>query len=519
MRIPLRNTSEAALTQRIADAIAQLLTDPALGASRRMSLPDICTSESEGLFTQVAERWNTRRINNVAYRELWQWADDYRKRGLTGGGTFVGLAYSEEFDNRLFEIFCLGELREGFKQLGFREKIVRPLHERSRGPVMETEHPHSGLGISVFFQKGEGVLWTEGLPREWAQIVGVPDIGLVPRSSQLPVIIVDAKNRDRGVDSEESVSEELYKMLGYFQNFALRMHVQGRGPAGGLMFLSSSGFRDIRKYGSRSGGSLVVAALDPCEMSDGVGAKSLLEELLSDIGLFGGKPEVASAIHDLKEELRSTATDIGGEQAEEDTLDRIHELVFTQYGTPGPALSQATQGLELHLLGTIWQDMDNDVHSLLGTAEVFWAQHQLAFGMDFAPVVIELSKAMEVLLGRRLFEPFNRWARDRSLQVIKPTLTLGQMRAMIESASTASFQRQRRHEAVVLDAFLVECNVTDYVYGNLLEEVGFVNRLRRGAAHKDIVTGIEAGHLRERMLGVGTASPVFARLVASLSHL
>ena len=93
------------------------------------------------------------------------------------------------------------------------------------------------------------------------------------------------------------------------------------------------------------------------------------------------------------------------------------------------------------------------MHSLLGTAEVFWAQHQLAFGMDFAPVVVELSKAMEVLLGRRLFEPFNRWARDRSLQVIKPTLTLGQMRAMIESASTASFQRQRRHEAVGLRCF------------------------------------------------------------------
>src|SRR5690606_30825074 len=96
-------------------------------------------------------------------------------------------------------------------------------------------------------------------------------------------------------------------------------------------------------------------------------------------------------------------------QAEDEVLARIHELVAAQYGVPGPALLQARQGLELHLLGSMWSELDDDVQSLLATGEVFWAQHHLAFGMDFAPVVVELSRALEVVINRMLFEPFRRW--------------------------------------------------------------------------------------------------------------
>ena len=519
MRLPLKNTSEETQVRLIIEAIDQLLRDPALAESAQLSLPDVSSEESEYLFMQVAERWNTRRISNVAYNELWQWADAHRKRGLSDGGVLLGLAYSDEFDNRLFEIFCLGELRDGFSQLGFFEKNMRPLHERNRGPILEVEHSDSSLVISAYFQKGEGVVWTDGFPRDWQEIRGVPDICLVVRSSQFPVIIVDAKNRYRGSELEESFSEELYKMLGYFQNFSLRTRVQNRGPVGGLMFLSRDGASTVRTFESRSGGKLSVAALDPCDPLAGSTASQLLEELLSGIGLMGGAPEVALALSDLKETAWSAADVTDQEQVEEETLDRIHRLVLSHYGIPGSALLQATQGLELHLLGDSWKDLDEDVHSLLATGEVFWAQHQLAFGMDFAPVVVELTKAMEVLLVRRLIGPFNRWTEERGYPSIKTTVTLGEVRALIESASNATTQPPRRREVLGFHSFLDEYAVAEYVYDELLNEVEFVNRLRRKAAHKDLVTGTEASHLRDSMLGVGTASPILARLVVNLSHL
>ena len=519
IRLPLANTSEESQVRRITEAIEQVMRDPALAESAEMLLPDVLSEESEYLFGQVAERWNTRRISNVAYKELWQWADAHRKRGLSEFGMLVGLAYSEEFDDRLFEIFCLGEMREALAQLGFREKTIRPLHERNRNPILEVEHPDSTLSISVFFQKGEGVVWTEGIPRDWQGIVGVPDICLVVRSSQFPVIIIDAKNRYRGSELEESFSEELYKMLGYFQNFSLRTRVQERGPVGGLMFLSRDGVSTLRTFESRSGGKLAVAALDPCDNSPGSVARQLLEEVLTAIGLLGGFPEVATALSDLKETAWYTGDLSGNEQVEEETLDRIHHLVLSYYGTPGQALLQATQGLELHLLGDAWRDLDEDVHSLLATGEVFWAQHQLALGMDFAPVVVELSKAMEVLIVRRLVDPYNRWAGERGFPSIKRTVTLGEVRALIESAKNVIARPPRRTEIQAFHSYLEEHSVTEYVFGDLLNEVEFVNRLRRRAAHKDLVTGTEAGHLRDAMLGVGTASPILARLAVNLGHL
>ena len=317
IRLPLENTGEESQVKQITEAIEQLLREPALAESSQLSLPNISSEESEYLFAQVAERWNTRRISNVAYNELWQWADAHRKRGFSEGGALPGLAYSEEFDNRLFEIFCLGELREAFAQLGFRERTIRPLHERNLGPILEVEHSDSSLVISTYFQKGEGVVWTEGFPRDWQGIVGVPDICLVVSSPQFPVIIVDAKNRYRGSELEGSFSEELYKMLGYFQNFSLRTRVQKRGPVGGLVFLSRDKVSTLRMFESRSGGKLVVAALDPCDASPTSVARQLLEKLLSEIEFLGGVPAAALTLSDDKETAWNTADFADPEQVEE----------------------------------------------------------------------------------------------------------------------------------------------------------------------------------------------------------
>ena len=285
------------------------------------------------------------------------------------------------------------------------------------------------------------------------------------------------------------------------------------------MFLSRGGVSTLRTFDSRSGGKLAVAALDPCDPSVECAARQLLEELLTEIGLIGGTPDVMLALSDLKEATWSAADITDQDEIEEQVLDRIHQLVLSHYGTAGSALLQATHSLELHLLGGTWKDLDEDVHSLLATGEVFWEQHQLAFGMDFAPVVVELTKTMEVLLVRRLIVPFNRWAEEQGYPSIKTTVTLGEVRALIESASNATTQPPRRREVLGFHSFLDEYGATEYVYGELLNEVDFVNRLRRKAAHKDLVTGTEASHLRDSMLGVGTASPILARLVVNLSHL
>lgn len=525
MQLPIEGTREAILVREISDAVEKALRDPALGEALGMPLPEITSVDAESLFARVAERWQTRRISNLAYLELWRWADDFRKRGLAADGILTGLAYSDDFDNRLFEIFSLASVGDALKALGFEERVARPLHERSKGPVFEMAHPDAGLTVSVFFQKGDGVLWTSGAPREWEKLAGVPDIVVAPDSTRLPVMIIDAKNRYRGSELEASFAEEAYKMLGYFENFSRQMRIQGRGPIGGLIFLSRQGSGPIRRYKSRSGGVLVAAALDPCDQGpDGSsGARPLLEEMLRSVGLLGGRPDVTSALQEIKESVWGTGGQVVNAEAEVEAEDRVlarvHELVVAQYGIPGPALREAHQALELHLLGSIWSKLDDDVQSLLATSEVFWAQHHLGFGMDFAPVVVELSRAMEIIISRMLFEPFRRWADARGLPSGASSLTLGQMRAMVERAKAVATGSSRSAEAAALHDFLSTHGVTAYAYGEFLDEVHFVNLLRRRAAHKAIVTGSEAGELRNRMLGVGSANPILAKLLMNLAPL
>ena len=53
---------------------------------------------------------------------------------------------------------------------------------------------------------------------------------------------------------------------------------------------------------------------------------------------------------------------------------------------PRAGVASGNSGLEPHMLGDAWRDLDKDVCSLLAIGEVFWAQHQLAFGMDLCDV-------------------------------------------------------------------------------------------------------------------------------------
>jgi hypothetical protein len=513
-RLPIGRSSQGVLARQITEAMELALLQPALGESLQFPLPELSSSEAEDLLAVVRHRWQTRRISNLAYRDLVEWAVGFRKRGLGKDGVLEGLAYSEGFDDRLFEIFCLGCIREALRAMGFVERIIRPLHERHRAPVFEVEHPDSGLHLSLYFQRGEGILWTSVAPKEWG-ISGTPDIVLSPSSSLHPAIVLDAKNRFRGESLEGGASEEIYKMLGYFENFQRTTKVNDRGPLGGLFFPSFKGSSEKLQYDSIGGGFLAAITIDPTAVGeDGCsGVVPLLSSLLEKAGLIGsGRRDMDAALKELKVADAAVTT-------EEAILDGIHNLIAATYGRSGRAMDDARRGLEQHLLGSAWSKLDDDVQTMLATGEVFWSQHSLAFGMDFAPVVVEFSRALEVILSRLLFDQFRRWASERSRPSSSGTLTLGQMRAAIEAASGITKGLRRAPEAQSLHEYFCVRAIDTYVYDELAEGIAIVNRLRRRAAHTDMITSNEAKLLRDRLLGVGTSEAILARLVETLTPL
>lgn len=537
--IPLPPSSERDLVAEVAQLLDMYLRDPALAEAAALGLPDVGSDAFDQLAASVAERWRARRIGNVAYRDLLDWARAFRTSSLPGGGAFAGLVYSEEFDDRLFELFVLGCVRDGLLSLGFEQVEIRPLHRAGDEPVLRLVHPDTGDGLGVFFQRATGVLWSDSVPRAWPTIGGVPDLVLRPDSLGHPAILVDAKSRRRRVRRDGDggaaggfrAAEEVYKMLGYFSNFESRVVVSGRGPVGGLVFLGDGDEGELVEHRSRSGeGLLVLDDWDPAAdglTEPGGAVERFIARMLEWAGLMGGRRPDGQ---DVRGELERAYGDVADgdaapppdDQADDpeliERLERVHRFAQERYWVErGPAVLGAEQALERHMLGAVWRQLTEEERRFLVTAEVFWHDHAGAIAMDFGPVVIELAKACESVAGRLVFEPFKAWAAQSGR---KPgqVETIGAMRGELERArEIAAGGKPRGKGAEVLDDYLDLHGLRPATYGPLLQALTDINGPRRAAAHPYSITAAAAQAFRAKVLGVGGERPLLATLVESLA--
>lgn len=529
--IELPPSSERDLVTEIAQLLDMYLHDPALHDAGAWGVPDFGSDEFDELGGRVAERWQSRRINNAAYIELLGWAEAFQSTALPGEGAFAGLVYSEDFDDRLFELFVLGCLRDSFANLGFDEAEIRPLHRSGAQPVLEVVHPDTGAGLAVFFQRAAGVLWSDSAPRDWPTIGGVPDMLLRPDSLNHPVVIVEVKNRRRRAKTDGAegqvetpgfrASEEVYKMLGYFLNFRNRVVAGGRGPVGGLVFQGGAIAAGAVEHRSRSGeGLLVLDDWDPTsnELTEKGGpVDAFVSRLLEWAGLLGARrPDGRDMRSELEQTYGPVAGDGLGAPDLPDTTELIEQLArlhdFTQkhyWEGRGPAALRAEQDLEAHVLGPVWRQLTNDEQRFLATGEVFWRDHRSAIGMDFGPVIIEHAKAFESLVDRLVFAPFKTWAHETGRKAGKLD-TMGDMRAELDRAKEIAAGGSHGKGAKVLDEYLAATGLRAAAYGPLLEALTILNGPRRAAAHPYAIKGVDAELFRARMLGVGEEQPVLA---------
>jgi hypothetical protein len=518
-----QDATEGRLATQIHDAASSALRGPALQEVVAAGhLPEPGTATFAEVAHAVEERWRTRRISNRAYADIAQWCRDNRGTTLQVGGSLLGVAYGEDFDNRLFEIFVLARLRRTLIDLGFIQQIARPLHRRGEEAAFSFTHDDTAMTLDLYYQKAKGILWTESSPRHWHDLIGIPDIAIAARSASHPVIAVDAKNRRRGdwtddgsTYERQATSEESHKMLGYFANFARRMVIGGRGPVGGLVF-STIGSGSVISTASDQGGLLVTVTIDPASPdidTDNSPFYDFVTQLLRSAGLYGGlRPSGADIGRELAE-LHRTLNSVVSDEDIDARADRIHQWVIERIGQ-SQEVARAERDLEAHLLGDAWGLLTDDERRFLSTAEVFWSDHRYSVGMDFGPVVIELSKAVESAAHRLLFKPYLSWASQNARHTSRVD-TLGDMRAELERASSLPPTGGARG-ARSLDEYLSQSRMTPYAYDELLLSLTRLNVVRRDAAHPRRVTSATAGTTRAWLLGVGGEQPMLHRLLVTL---
>jgi hypothetical protein len=522
-RLPVAST-EATMAVRILDAAQAALANLPL-VDVLDHVVDLDSYQMSERLEQVEERWRARRISNRAYADVSRWTTKNRRRYLASEGVLTGVSYGDDFDNRLFEIFTLACIRIGLEQLGYVCTTARPLHLAREHPAMEFTHPDAAPVLDVYFQRADGVVWTNVAPRSWSGISGIPDIVMVARSPSHPAILIDAKNRNRGpmnTDDGElvgrhSTSDELHKMLGYFTNFHRRCRIGQRGPVGGLVYASTTATSDVWTTKSDQHGLLATVAIAPTDARQlATASKAFIEPLLRAAGLLGGDRPDGWAADAQLQALHATQSAETGDDDREAVIDEIHAWTQEHYGADPTRMASAEHALEVHVLGDAWHLLLDEERRFLATAEVFWSDHAGAVTMDFGPVVIELAKVFESLANRTVIEPFREWA-SQSGREVGQVATIGDIRAELQRVAELAPGATKPKGARSLADYLDAAGRRAEAIGELLPVLKRLNPIRRDAAHPHRITSRSAAEARAWMLGVGPEPSALSRLATVLA--
>lgn len=168
-------------------------------------------------------------INAGAYTKSVDWIRKFSNNMVVFNESSIKvLRYDEEsFCDRLFELWILYSIKKTLvNEYGFKVEKEYGLMEEQ---ILYTFILKSDNGeiIRLYFQKGKELYWSNSEERTWKYIRkdskpylrGIPDISVEIISTPSRLIMIDAKNKMR---TQGSNSEEIYKMIGYFDNFKNR---------------------------------------------------------------------------------------------------------------------------------------------------------------------------------------------------------------------------------------------------------------------------------------------------------
>lgn len=232
------------------------------------------------LATETHRRLRRRQTGNqVAYESLLDvYQSFYGDRRWTGRAGYSGmtsdliLPQDPQFEDRIFEVWCLRELIESMKSIGMRcLGEMEPLYKRNKGPVAKFQ---MGKRIfEVFFQTGfsnSAASWR--YLNSGHNLRGIPDI--LVKSSDGFMFLLDAKNR---ATEAQTRSEETYKILGYYENFSDILSSSGNWTA--LIFPSYSALNNT--VVSRNQNRVCLLGAHPTDPEECAFRSNLVSSLLS----------------------------------------------------------------------------------------------------------------------------------------------------------------------------------------------------------------------------------------------
>jgi hypothetical protein len=403
--IPTRSREALELTDRLS-SLTRTLHHPtfhgALEQARNVARRDAI----DDLVEAVEQRLASARVANVeAYQLLLDLLHDIRTPFEGAGDTVEWLGHDARFDTRLYEIWTL-QLTHDALVRAFNDPDVGPRALTTRGKDATSSWRIASAILSLHFQPplsalGNGdPVWIYTDPDN--PLSGYPDVACIIEERPRPkgLVIVDAKLRQR----ESPPAEELYKLLGYFENLPHLTY-----PAGAIVFYSPGNVTS-RKLKRAGGGQALLIGADPEMPSESASAFDDIVQL------------VLAAAETVVPNARAAVAERGSPGSEQ-TLSAIQNAASQTLAVRASQLPKGTLDIEARRLATQlgqgWASLDDQTRRMIATASYFG--FHAADDFDYSGPLLGLCAACERLISEHVLAPMQQ---DLGDEIVKFT-TIG----------------------------------------------------------------------------------------------
>jgi len=448
------------------------------------------------LLSKVHQRISSGHVRDAEpYRELARWVGECLSgRPAARAGDLEWAFYGEAFDPKLFELWCLSRLAAMIGAALGQPAVIPDLARRLKEPLYRWTTP---LGeLEIHFQRSPSSL-DLGRHGSWRRAIddvalrGIPDISVVgrPDHGTARLVLFDPKLRQR----QNAPTDELYKLLGYFEQYGL--HGQGAGAV-----ILYGGDDRVTKYITAENGQLLATTVDPATGDEqttqawaalcGLALSSNYLESLAELPGDKGVCQQPSAV--------------GGEAFIELAQRRAVLVLASLAQQVGDAALRPWRSQLETAFPTTWGRLSSETQEMCATA--IYLGNVLTDGRDFSGPVLGLAAAAEKLLWDYIFT-----RAAKSDPAVAEHRMLGQLLEMLRIAATGNSSARALAVRTVLRQVGVDMVETRRVVDGLIA----VNRdYRRAAAHRDLLPR-SSWMSCYRLMVVGT-EPLLPRLASLL---
>lgn len=467
--------------------------------------------------------------NSQIYQKIFEWYNTFRYGSVLETSTqkLSVLRYSDDFSNRLFELWCLYSIKETFVS-SFDAVLLeeRNIMEVGDGYVFKLAVPTGGT-LEIYYQKGIDLYWKSDDELIWKYkkndklkgLHGIPDISIRYTAKEDALVMIDIKNRVRVAGAN---SEEIYKMIGYFSNFkkAFEEYYSQNVKKQGALIFRNDLYASDELLESENGYRLMTVSVG---VSSDLKINSeqfikLCKYVLDVQGIDGTTSEIIGSFSQAQKTIGIFVDPTSDEYIYE--LNKRNHSTIQQlfsYGELAEQLPQHKERLKKDHFPHIWDRLSQKTQDILAMAECLYCGVSDCNAADYAPICLEYCRALEVEMNEVIFTPFK-----ESTNVIRLSqqnyyydklkerreMTLGECVFLLDKCS------HRSHPLAELRRN-IQTNIrqSQTLLGNSVSILRRLNEsIRRLSAHTTVMTYEDLILTRQQILGIGNLNLFYVLL-------